>query len=150
MNGDSNYQDDWQACPPGEITRLVKRLDSRERRARFGQLATTGLVSMLLFAAGAILFGGFVAYEEPTFGGIACTDCLAHAAEYHEHLVGSEPVADAELMGKIKTHLEMCPCCRAKFHQAYPDVPLNQLATTDIRFRPSLPALAVVLSTVNY
>jgi len=150
MSGDSNNQDDWQACPPGEITRLVNRLNSRERRARFGQLATTGLVSMLLFAAGAILFGGFVAYEEPTYGGIACTDCLAHAAAYHDHLVGSETVADVELIGKIKTHLEMCSCCRAKFHQAYPDIPLDQLATTELRFRPFLPTLAIALSPANY
>ncbi len=150
MHGKENSHDDWQACPPGEISRMVGKLDARERRARFRQLASSGLLSMLLLAAGAILVGGFVIYEEPTFGGISCTDCLGHAVEYHDHLVGNGPMADVKLVGRIEKHLELCLCCRVKFQQAYPDVPLEQLATTDLRFRPLLPMLAVALSPASY
>lgn len=149
MQGE-NTHDDWQACPPGELSRMVGRVGARERRARFRQLASSGLLSMLLFAAGAIVVGGFVIYEEPTFGGISCTDCLGHAAAYHSHLVGDCPMADVQLVAKIETHLEKCNCCRAKFHQTYPDVPLEQLANTDLRFRPLLPTFAVALTPVGY
>jgi hypothetical protein len=150
MNVKENTQDDWQACPPGELTRMARRLSARERRARFSQLASNGLLSMLLFAAGAILVGGFVIYEEPTFGGISCTDCLSHADEYHNHLVGKVTMADVELVGRIETHLELCLCCRAKFRQAYPEVPPEQVATSEMRFGLLLPTFAIALSTVGY
>ncbi len=150
MHGEENTHDNWQACPPGELTRMVERLGARERRARFRQLASSGLLSMLLIAAGTILVGGFVIYEEPTFGGISCTDCLGHAAEYHNHLVGKSPMADIELVAKIKTHLEMCASCRSKFHQAYSDVPLEQLTKTDLRLGPLPPTFAVALSPAGY
>ena len=129
---------------------MVGRLDARERRARFRQFASSGLLSILLIAAGTILVGGFVMYEEPTFGGISCTDCLGHAAEYHNHLVGKSPMANVELVAKIETHLEMCASCRSKFHQAYSDIPLEQLTKTDLRLGPLLPTFAVALSPAGY
>ena len=129
---------------------MVGRLGARERRARFRHLASSGLLSMLLFAAGAILVGGFVIYEEPTFGDISCTDCLGHAVEYHDHLVGKIPMTDVELVAKLETHLKMCASCRAKFHQAYPDVPLEQLTKTDLRLGPLLPTFAVALARAGY
>lgn len=150
MHGEEKPHDDWQACPPGEFTRVVGRMSARERRARFKQLASTGLLSMLLLTAGTILVGGFVFYEEPTFGGITCTVCLGHAAEYHDHFVGKSPIVDVELVAMLETHLKMCASCREKFHQAYPDIPLEQLTKSDLRFRPLLPTFAVVLSPVGY
>jgi hypothetical protein len=150
MHGDENSRDDWQDCSSGELTRMVGRLDARERRARFRQLASSGLLSMLLIAAGAILIGGFVIFEEPTFGGITCTDCLGHAVEYHDHLVGNSPMADVELVTMIETHLKECASCRTKFQQAYSDVPLEQLTKTVLRLGPLLPTFAVALSPTGY
>lgn len=150
MHGEDDSHDEWQSCPAGELSRLAKRLNVRERRVRLWQLASTGLLSMFLFAAGAILIGGFVIYEEPTFGGISCTDCLSHSDEYHAHLVGKLPMADAELAASIETHLKLCGCCRTKFHHAYPDVALEQLMAVGIRFRAPLPTFAMVLSPMAY
>ena len=150
MHGEENTHDNWQACPPGELTRMVGRLGARERRARLRQLASSGLLTMLLFAAGTVLFGGFVIYEEPMFGGISCTDCLGHAAEYHDHLVGKRPIVDVGLVAAIETHLKKCDSCRAKFHQAYPDIPLEQLTKTDLRLGPLLPTFAVALAPAGY
>ncbi len=150
MHGEENTHDNWQACPPGELTRMVGRLGARQQRARFRQLAVNGLLSMLLFAAGAILVGGFVIYEEATFGGITCTVCLGQAAEYHDHLVGKSPMTDVKLVAMIETHLKKCDSCRAKFHQAYPDVPLEQLTKTVLRLGPLLPTFAVALAPAGY
>ena len=136
---------------------MVGRLDARERRTRFRRLASSGLLSMLLFAAGAILVGGFVIsekstviYEEPMFGGISCTDCLSHAVEYHDHLVGKSSMADVELVAMIETHLKMCDHCRTTFLEAYSDVSLDQLTKTDLRLSPLLPTFAVALSPTGY
>ncbi len=105
---------------------------------------------MLLFAVGAILVGGFVIYEEPMFGGISCTDCLGHVVEYHDHLVGKSPMTDIELVAMIETHLKKCDSCRTKFHQAYSDVPLEQLTKTVLRLGPLLPTFAVALVPAGY
>jgi hypothetical protein len=150
MNGKQNIEDDWQACPSGELTQMVGRLNARERRARFAQLASSGLMSMLLFAAGAILVGGFVIYQEPMFGGISCTDCLSHANEYHDHLLGSSPMADVELASQIETHLEECLCCRTKFGQAYPDIPMERLTQLDSPSHLLSPTFAIAFSSVGY
>ena len=129
---------------------MVGRLDARERRALFRQLASSGLLSLLLIAAGTILVGGFVIYEEPMFGGISCTDCLSHAVEYHDHLVGKSSMADVELVAMIETHLKMCDHCRTTFLKAYSDVSLEQLTKTVLRLGPLLPSFAVALSPVGY
>jgi hypothetical protein len=129
---------------------MVGRLGARERRTRFRQLASSGLLSMLLFAAGAILVGGFVIYEEPTFGGISCTDCLGHAVEYHDHLIGKNSMADVELVAMIETHLKMCDHCRSTFLKAYSDIPLEQLTKTVLRLGPLLPTFAMALSPAGY
>ena len=89
-------------------------------------------------------------YEEPTFGGISCTDCLAHADEYHEHFLGDGPVVDVKLVERIESHLKLCLCCRAKFHQAYPDIPQNQFAEVGPWFRLGLPMFAVALLPVGF
>jgi hypothetical protein len=140
---DLSNHDDWQACPPGELARMAKRLDAGLRGARFSQLAVTGLMSLLICAAGIILLGGFVFYSEPTFGGISCTDCLAQADEYHGYLVGKNPTMDPDLAGKIKKHLQKCGYCRAKFHESYPDTPLGPLAQCQSHMPQCLATLSV-------
>ena len=120
--------DDWQACPPGELSRMAARLDAGLRGARTRQLAVTGLMSMLVCAAGTILLAGFVFYAEPSFGGISCTDCQTHADEFHGYMVGKNPTMDPDLAKQIKKHLKKCDCCRAKYQESHPDSPLGPVA----------------------
>lgn len=140
---DLSNQEDWQACPSGELARMTARLDAGLRGARFRQLSVTGLMSLLICAAGTILLGGFVFYAEPTFGGITCTDCLTHADEYHGYMVGKNPTMDPDLAKKIKKHLKKCGCCRAKFHETYPDAPAGPLAQCQSHVRQCMAALSV-------
>ena len=121
----SNSEQDaqWEPCG-GEISQMVSRLDRVERGKRTRQLASTAMLSLVIFATGAIVVGGFLAFREPQFGGIGCTECLAHAAEYRDHVAGVAPMSDLQLAGKMKIHLEQCPCCRTKFGEAYPDITL--------------------------
>ncbi len=138
---DLRNHEDWQACPPGELARMTARLDARLRGARFKPLAVTALMSFLICAVGTILLGGFLFYSEPTFGGIACTDCLSHADEYHGYLVGKNPTMDPSLVKKIEKHLNECDYCRMKFHESYPDTPLGPLAQCPSHMRQCLATL---------
>ena len=112
--------DQWKPCS-GEISHMVNRLEIVERRRRMRQLASTATLSLVLFAVGAVLIGGFVIYREPQFGGIGCTECLSHAPAYHDHLTGVAAMTDLELAERIKTHLDLCKCCKMKFNETYPD-----------------------------
>lgn len=120
--------DDWQACPPGELSRMTARLESLQRAARFKQLFGTGLLSMFLCAVAVVLLGGFVFFQEPTLSGISCADCQIHAVDYYDYLMGKNPTLDANLVKKIRKHLKKCRGCRAKFHQSFPDAPKDPLA----------------------
>lgn len=128
----TQQQEPWEPCAGGEISQMVKRLNSVERRQRVRQLASTGLLSMALFAVGAIVIGGFVVYQEPQFGGIGCTECLSHAAEYRDHVTGVTLMADLQLADKIAIHFQKCKCCRMKFNEAYPDVTLAAIGSENL------------------
>ena len=142
---DQDQQDQWSPCPTGQISNMVKRINRSERRQRLRQLATTGALSLALFAVGAIVVGGFVMYQEPHFGGIGCTECLSHAAAYHDHVTGTAPMKDLELAGRIEAHMKQCICCRAKFNIAYPDAKLAALGMERQPWQPPL-LLAVQIS----
>lgn len=128
--------DSWEPCAEGQLSQVVARLNRSERNKRARQLASTATVSLVLFAVGAIVVGGFVFYQEPQFGGIGCTECLAHAAEYRDHVTGTTLMADVELASRIEAHLAKCGCCKAKFNEAYPGVTLATLGTENPGLRP--------------
>jgi hypothetical protein len=133
---------DWQPCPPGEMTRLAKRLDSLQRGARFNQLVGTGLLSMFLCAVGTVLIGGYLLYQEPNSEGYSCRDCQAHAAEFHDLIIGKKASMDAKQEKLIRKHLKKCNGCRAKFQQAFPDVPPGPLATCEPCLHRCMPKLS--------
>ena len=148
MLNDQNKTDDWTPCQPGELTRMVKRLDAAERRTRYRQLARTGLLSMLVFAIGTMLVGGLGVFREPNYGGIRCSECIAHAEEYYQHLLGETLMADLTLAEQMKTHLELCDRCRPKFYKMYPDVAMG--GEDEYRFQPPRIVFAVAYSPRPY
>ncbi len=147
---EDQQHDQWEPCVDGEISQMVRRLNRSERGRRLRQLASTSMVSLVLFAVGAIVAGGFVFYQEPQFGGIGCTECLSHAAEYRDHVTGAALMADADLAGRIEVHLAKCACCRAKFNEAYPGVTLAMLGTENPGLRPTRMAFSLAQVTPGY
>ena len=148
MLNDENKTDDWTPCQPGELTRMVKRLDAVERRTRHRQLARTGLLSLLLFAVGIVLVGGLGVFQEPDFGGIRCSECLVHAEDYYRHLRGETLMADLAVAEQMKTHLQLCDRCRDKFYMMYPDVAISAIG--ELRFQPPRPIFTVALVPRGY
>lgn len=128
---------------------MVRRLDKAERGVRLRQLARTATLSLVLFATAAVAVG-YIVYKEPQFGGIGCTECLSHAAEYRDHLTGVKPMTDAALAISIKTHLELCKCCGAKFRQAYPDVSLARVGMENQLLEPHRFAFTVASNLPGY
>jgi hypothetical protein len=105
MNTPAEPQDEWIACCPGELQRMVGRIKNRQRRQFLIQLGAAASTIVVLGA------GGYFALrqsEQPTeyrYGGIACSEVMPLLPEYR---VGK---LDPELTRQITVHLEKCPNC---------------------------------------
>lgn len=131
--------DQWDACPTGELSQMVDRLDAVQRRARSKQIYGTALASTAVFAVVVLALGSFFEPSGSNYGGINCAYCRNHLPDYYPHLTGEVELDDAEFVASMKVHLEKCTFCRAKFRSLYPDFDLSRTSAT----RP-----AIVIATL--
>lgn len=129
MSDERQSIDQWDTCSPGELTKLVHRLDARQRSARRKQVLNTALVSTCVFACVVLALGSFVNRGGTHYGGIACSVCRDHLTDYQLHLIGESTFDDAELLTSMKTHLEKCKFCRGKFNTLYPEQRISNSIT---------------------
>jgi hypothetical protein len=98
-------QGEWVKCPPGELTRLAKRLRwNRQRRIFLGASAAVSVAGLLL-----ALWLGWPAstdMREYHFAGISCSQVRQLAPKY---LAGELKPA---LREKVSQHLAQCPLCK--------------------------------------
>jgi hypothetical protein len=143
--------DAWEACPEGELTQMVRRLDASQRWAVRKQVYTTALISTGVFACIVFAVGSLWGPDSTLYGRITCRFCRDHFSDYQLSLVAGALVAgdagvesagvagagvagagvasagvagagqDAALLLNMKTHLEKCTFCRSRFNDAYPD-----------------------------
>jgi len=148
--GAGGMGDPWEACAAGELTQMVRRLDASQRHARRKQVYTTALLSTGVFACVVLAVGSLVGPARNLYGGISCRYCRSHFAEYQPYVAGEGDLAgegvagrkadhDADFVGSMKTHLEKCTFCRAKFNAMYPD---QRIAGT-VMTRPLAVTIAV-------
>ena len=101
--------DDWKACPPGELGRLSSRLRSRRTRRNVARSGIAmAVVAVLAIGAWSLRprGGGMMDLE---FAGIRCSRVIALAQDYAMHKL------DPRLNDQIKSHVEQCPRCHARF-----------------------------------
>ncbi len=144
MNADKQKDGPWEACKQGELLRMAKRLDARDRRVQMGRIFRAATASMVLVAAGVLMTGFVGGLPGTAAGGIDCAECRESFAAYHESLQpasldsGSskaDPI-DPVLSQSIANHLAQCEHCRRQFHTKFPDI------LTDIKTPHRLPLLA--------
>ena len=134
----------WEECPAGELTQMVTRLDAAEQRRRSKQIYGTALISTVVFAGVVLAMGTFFDSGTTNYGGIDCAYCRNHLAEYFPHLNGDAVLEDAQFVASMKTHLEKCTFCRAKFRSLYPNFELShRRATRPVLTVALLPQFAV-------
>lgn len=118
---DSGQDHPWEACPTGELTHMVQRLDAKQNRARRKQIYGTALLSSAVFAGIVLAVGSLMGPGGNGYGGIRCAECRDHFTDYQLHIAGEQMSNDAEFLLSMKTHLEKCTFCREKFNALYPD-----------------------------
>ena len=119
QNQTGNNQD-WDACPTGELTRLgdgLRMKAAKHQRAQSIRLG--GLVTALLLVA-------FVGYQVTTGAlapgeQISCQACANMFDEYHAHLTTAESMGATELE-QMEGHLAYCKKCRDAFETTYPGI----------------------------
>ncbi len=129
MADDGKNIDQWDACSPGELTKLVHRLDYRQRAAHRKTVLNTALVSTIVFACVVLSLGSFLD-QSSHYGGIACSQCREHIPEYQLHLIGQSSFEDEDLLASMKIHLQKCKLCRTEFNTLYPEQRITVSSTT--------------------
>ncbi len=136
---DGNRRDEqWDACPGGELMQMVHRLDASQRRARGMQVAKTALLSTAVFACVVLALGSFMGSGDLQLGGIHCDYCQGRLAEYYPHAAGELVHEDATFVTSMETHLENCEFCRGKFNAMYPELNTTGTPGNTATLRPLL------------
>ena len=107
MNQNNENHNEWQACRPGEVGRLVDGLQGRNR-ALAGQRRMVAAVLLLVTAFTGYYFVGVLPNANPNYGGIACSRLLELAPQF---MAGT---LDAEASSRVETHLTHCKHCQNK------------------------------------
>ena len=133
----------WDHCPPGELQRLVGRLNVLERCAKRKRFCYRG-AGVLSIAAVLIISTSTLMPNPTSYGGLTCQQCQSHFDAFHSHLTsevddqvatmeeGGAIVMDSTLAEKMKAHLANCDRCRSQFKSVHPDS-LTSLRMTSLR-----------------
>jgi len=114
MNPSPRLTDDWTACPAGELQRLVRAQQTRERLRRWRQItATTAAVFLCVLGYLALATRMAPSAFEP-YAGLGCQECKELFDAYHAHTL------DAQLATQVRTHLDRCPKCLDAYHAQFP------------------------------
>ena len=152
MSKEKENSDSWEACPPGELSQMVHRVDARQRGARRKQVLKTAMMSTAVFACVVLALGLFAGPAGSNYGNISCSYCRDHMAEYAPHLSGElvsgvsgELVSgellheDANFVANMKVHLEKCPFCGDRFEYLYPGLNVASTPTARLGFAWATP-----------
>ena len=122
----------WDHCPPGELQRLVERLNVHERYAKRKRFCYGG-AGVLSIAAVLIISISTLMPNPTSYGGLTCQQCQSHFDAFHSHLTSGvndqmatveeegANVMDSTLAEKMKSHLANCDRCRSQFNSVHPD-----------------------------
>ncbi len=125
-------QEEWSCCPAGELQKMVDRMNVMQRCADRKRNCYCGAVAALLVAC-LFLGGTWMTMNSGAHGGMTCTECKSHFADYRAHLTGDSLLEDETLIKLMSTHLEHCPSCRAKFMASYPDILAGKSSRISVR-----------------
>jgi len=147
--------DDWETCPKGALTHMVRQLNVHQQRTRMKQLLGAATLSMVLIAGGVIALGSWLGPANPQkefkYGGIFCSECCSHFAAYHDYLADGKTSMDATLVKSMAVHLAQCGRCRKQFNTRYPEVAINEASVaTWSPLRSVLPLFAVGMDPAIY
>ena len=105
MNQESANLDKWDACPPGELRRMVRQMEVRQRRQVLKQVGGVA-AALVVVGAGGYLAGDWL-FGPP--GGITCD----RAMHFCENFRPDE--LNAEQRRKVFSHLDGCAKCGPKY-----------------------------------
>ncbi len=150
MHSSANSQNDsqmadWSCCPPGELQRLVEKLNVVEHCAKRKRICFCGVGATLLIIGLIVGAGSLLVSDKTNQGNLTCQQCQSHFRAYHDRLAslaqnraaenGANGDIGSKIMGstlaeKMKLHLTSCPRCRTRFNSQYPGLLAIHRAST--------------------
>ena len=134
MNDTNTHSDSWDACPAGELQRMVHRAQS-QRRAQTA-IRTGGALSLAI----AVVFVGFMVIHQwvPGWGlrrgGIWCADCMELMTASKTRGLNAQEGVD------FSNHLENCKHCKEKYLEMSTQALEDNHVREAVSLHASLPA----------
>lgn len=105
MNTESADQGHWEPCPAGELSQMVSRIKSRDRRKTTARWGGAFVAATLLIVAGLFYSGRWHAPASDDYGGIACSKVERLLPDYIAKRL------DPAVSKQIAVHLRECHHC---------------------------------------
>ncbi len=105
MVPETEDQQAWETCPPGEIARVAASARS-QRQVRRVQAWTLASTVALLAVIGGWQFFRAADPVENAYGGIVCSDVREALPDFVDRQL------DEAMAQKVQRHLALCPACR--------------------------------------
>lgn len=111
MNDQPPNEDLWQACPQGELQKMVRGVRTRRRRQMLKQFGTATASLFLVGIVGYVSTDRWLGSDGFPPGGIACNEVMRLLPAFHARKL--EPT----LAQKVSIHLDECPQCGPAYEQ---------------------------------
>ena len=111
MNTKPSNNDGWNACPPGELGRMVDRLRADRRKQA---IVRGGVVSAVTLMLAVTLWQALPMGNENVqynYGGITCSQVQLALPQFLNDQL------DEETAAKVRVHLAQCEKCRPRAEQ---------------------------------
>jgi len=127
----TDEQDDWAACPAGEIQQMVRRERTRRTKRKVAQFSSaTAIVAVLVMG---VVVGGRHWFDQQTkpptpsaadqlIAGISCSDVVEHLPAYVNDTLDRE---SHEIYERVFAHLQKCHKCDTHY-KAMRDAQVSQ------------------------
>ena len=105
----TNQNDQWDSCPPGEITRMVAAVHRKRRQATIKWFASLGGSVCLVLAV--LTVATVVWVNQLPAKNLTCREVVDYMQEYHQGILG------VGITASIEAHLSDCPSCNDHYEE---------------------------------
>lgn len=104
-------QQEWERCPPGELSKVVDARRARHRRKIIDRAAVVAAGMMACIAIGGFSLGLFTPDGGNGVRSLTCSEVLPQLSAYVQG-----DLSEAT-RGDIAAHLQRCPSCRTRHEE---------------------------------
>lgn len=134
----ATHENQWDACPDGELQRMVEIRRDQRRRRFIDRAAMVAACMVVAVAVGAYFVGLYTAAPQfnGNFGGIACARVRELLPDYirGERSAQWPETVDEQTRSQVASHLEQCSHCRELYEALKREAAVSALYRSSVAF----------------